>query len=427
MSDQPNTDGPKKQHHWEIWIILASVLGVLLLLAVGPAVERVQIAIISKGLKAQDSAVREKAIADLLARGTAGRLALLRDLASSDTQSDLRHRLVADLRKEIEAGRDVRPIVQAAADALHRGGGGAAGYAHIAAEGWPLGLLDDRTKNEIVRQFLHLELVARQEYPLGKGAPYVSASWNTEHSTVLRFSAQTTAIADGQPGEQSGKGEVGAQENCWTGIGCTFRKITGKLGRHTLKGKVDVALTDIVTNGKFRAVEQPGWKTTVETPEAAILVRDDLPAGFLEAKVTPELEKAMTQAVKTQPVPNSDFCYGMKGKYITVKGSQQFTFDRPLPVDLACGKRWIEVETGREVKDYGLTLLSGTSNSNSSLFPPEEAAADLPPGEHTLTFRLILEPSFDQALNDPAVKAYWPRPVELPPITYKFQVKKTGD
>ncbi|HUU69548.1 MAG TPA: hypothetical protein VM186_08490, partial [Planctomycetota bacterium] len=324
--------------------------------------------------------------------------------------------------KDIEAGRNVKPVVRAAAVMLHDGGPAAEYLAFLAAEGWPLGLLDDRAKEDIVRQFLTVKLVVRPEYPLGKGYPRFRAIWRTGESTVLRFGLRTYLILDGKIIERNERPAIIGQNKGLHEFGARARDVVNKLGRHTIQGKAEVELVEFVTDGRFEAREQPGWKTMLETQAAEFAVRDDLPPDFLQAKVTPELQRKLAQCAFTlTPRDHTSGDWRKDGAHVVIKNIEYLSVDPPFPVDLAYSKRWIDVATGREWTEGWVVILKG-EQVNQSLVPPRWVADGLPPGKHSFTFRVIFEPNFDAALGNPDLEAYWPLPIELPPVNYEIEV-----
>ena len=477
MDEHSQTDKPKKSIRVELWVIAITLLGLLALLAVGPVTDRVKTAVAARKLYDQDSRVRDRAVADLLARDTQGRLALLRALEADSTDASRRAYLkralaeavVGDIRagrsvspvvllelllaletdtdraylkdalikavaEDIRAGRNVRPVVQAAAEALHRGGKYAKDYARVAAEGWAPGLLDERTKKEIIAQALELRMTVRPEYPPGKGMPSFLFHWSPEpvigmHSSdlvsPLRFSINGIATIDGQTCV-TGPWKV---NETFGGLNeCRWPVKTLSLGRHTVQAKMEVILTGIVgDDGKPVSSPETGWKTTIETPVTTVVVRDDLPPDFLQATVTPELSALVAKAVQTKPtIGEYGIGYGgPENKKASLSGQHRIFVEPPLPIDLAYKIRWKEVETGEEFSEYGWVLLQGISAG--SVLVPNEWMKKLPIGKHKSTFRVTLEPDLDAAIRNPEVKAYWPLPIELPPITYEIEIKKIGN
>jgi len=402
------------------WVIILVIGGVLLILLIGVLIQPVRIMIAARQLDSQDTRVRQKAVELLLESGMKGRLTLLGAL---ERAPDRRPDLVKAVKADLEAGRDIAPIIQLAAESLHRGAPAAEAYARVAAEGWPLGLLDDRTKREIIAQFMTMELEVRDVYPLGKGTPQLVCNWRNSDSTVLRFSLTSSLLVDGTPNGDSSTIRVGKQQSSIF-FGPGRGSITDTLGRHTMQGKVEVTLTETVTDGKFAATEQPGWTMTAETPVVQFTVRDDLPADYLQAAATPEIEQEIAEAIRTKRQPNRSSGMTVGQLDINMPAAASLKVSPALSVDLAYRSRWIDVETNAEFDGYGSTLIKGREQS-LSLCPPDEFLKTLPLGKSTRTFRLILEPSFERALDDPDVTAYWPKPIELPPFAIELEVKPT--
>jgi hypothetical protein len=371
--------------HAGFWVILVTVLGIAILLLVGPMTDWVQARRLSKKLYASDSTEQKEAVEQMVSYGPSCRAALVEALGPDNGGDTLRRDLIEALHKEIETGGDIKPIVRAAAEALHRGGPGVRNCAYVAAEGWPLGLLDDQTKVEVAKQLLELKLEARPEYPLGRVRPIFTGGCKANESTPLRFSARISFLVDGQTA-RSYKLEFGDGSDRKTYDTPENMSDLNKLGRHTLKGKAEIELVDIVTGGRFEAVEQPGWKMSLETPEMMITVRDDLPADYLQAKVTPELQKKVAESVVTEiavPHYNSAIYSWRLGenKQVTFRGSRQFSVAPPFPVDLAFNTRWKNLETGKAWITNGHVVLEGSK----ALFagsPPEGIADGLPAGKH---------------------------------------------
>jgi len=406
------------------WVILLVLAGVLLVLLIGVLIQPMKIMIAKRQLDSQDTRVRQMAVELLLQSGMKGRVILLDAL---ERDSDRWQDLVKMIKSDLEAGRDIAPIIRAAVEALRQGGPAAEAYARAAAEGWPLGLLDEPTKREIIAQFMTMRLKVRDVYPLGKGTPRFLCHWRQDGSTVLRFTLKSLLIVDGKPDSHCGPLHVGKSEGGTMGFGSGADKITNALGRHSVQGKVEATLTEFATDGKFQATEQPGWTMTAETPVVEFTVRDDLPADYLQAAVTPEIEQAIAKAVRTQRKPNRSWESQLHVNSVGIPAVEALIVSPALPVDLAYRERWIDVETGEEWDDSGGTLVKGQERTGYSIDPPRKFMETLPLGNCTRTFRLILEPSFERALDDPEVKAYWPRPIELPEFAIDFEVKKKGE
>jgi len=419
-------EGPQRRSHLAIWIAILTLLGIVVLLATVPVVEhvrtRMRVRKIAGGLHGGYS-VFEKTKDELLTLGASGRLALLDALGKTKYDDDLRRALLKAIHDDVEAGRDVKPVVRAAAEMLQDGGPMAECLAFIAAEGWPLGLLDDAAKQAIMRQFLRVELVVRPEYPLGKGCPALRMFWRTGESTVLRFGLRWCLVLDGEITERKERPAIIGQNKGLHEFGARARDVVSNLGRHTIQGKAEVELVEFVTDGKFEAREQPGWKTVLETETAEFAVRDDLPPDFLQVKVTPEVQQKVAQCAFTlTPRDHTSGDWRKDGAHVVIQNIRYLSVDPPFPVDLAFSTRWIDAATGKEWTEGWRHILKG-EQVNESLVPPRWVADGLPPGKHSVTFRVIFEPNFDVALSNPSVEAYWPLPIELPPVKYEIEVK----
>ena len=443
MDEHSQANKPKKSIRVELLVIAITLLGLLALLAVGPVTERVKTVAAARKLRDPDSRVWAPAGAELLTHGAPGRVALLRAMETDNAaRVHLKEALFRAVAEDVRAGRNVEPMVQAAAAALHRGAKYPKDYARLAAAGWALGLLDEQTKREIIALALEIRLTVRPEYPLGKGMPSLSVHWSPEpvsgrlpepvatragedSASPLRFSITGIFTIDGQ---SYVTGPAKMPEEGGYGLGCGSPVKNLALGKHTVQAKAEAILTGIVDkDGKPVTSPEIGWKTTIETPVTTVTVRDDLPSDFLQAKATPELSAQIAKAVKTRwDAGPSGYGLGRRNeRKASLSGQHNFVIDPPLPVDLAYKEHWKVVETGEEFSGHVGVLPQGKKQGTN--FVPSEWMEKLPVGNHKFTFQITLEPDLDAAIRNPDVKGYWPLPIELPPIMYEIEVKKVDN
>ena len=401
------TQTDQKHRHFERWLILFTLLAIVVIFAAGPVAQQVRVMLKVRALYGPKN--NDQAANALIAMGTKGRVALIRALDTDDSFAWNASELLARaLKDDAKAGRDISSVIRAAAEELHAGGKSARHCAIVAAEGWIPGLLSHQTKQEIVRQCLEVKWVVRPEYPLGKGRPRLQASWVRNISDRLHFIGGGFATLDGRQVSKP-----------WTttGFSVDLPEAVQAVGRHTLGAKIEIALKE--TDGK-QAAADPAWKVHIEPPPVVIDVRDDLPETYLQARVTPELEKLVSKSVTTSSV-QSEFGWGFPDREARVRRVQCLCVDPPLPVDLAYTAQWEVVETGKTFELWGGVHLKGRGKG-VMLSPPSELMESLAPGRHELTFKVTLKPSFEQAIDDPKVTAYWPLPIELPAIKYQIEV-----
>lgn len=437
------------------WIILATVIGILALLAVVPGIEYVRIRLAMRDL-GNPSRCRAAA-ASLVAMGTRGRIAAIRAIGQDVPGSFIAaEALAAAIKKDITEGRDIAPLVRAAAEGILKAANGpssrfaveelvddikssfpkpgaAAGLgrsdaqkfcAGIASEVWALGLLDEETKTAIVRLALEPGLTARPEYPLGKGQPSFHVDWNPlsgRLSSSLRFSISGAFTVDGQT-YVTGPSEVETSGSY--GLGCGSPVRSYGLGRHTLQGRAEAILTKVLGPGG-QPVDSPevGWKMSIDTPEVTVAIRDDLTETFLQAKVTPELTELVGRAVQIRAEKSGRSSSSSEGRTVRLE-SFYIHVDPPLPIDLAFRIRHNVLETGEEFTSWGSSVLRNSTQGSNLCDFGRDWMGKLPAGKHTFTFKITLEPSLEAALADPKVEAYWPLPIELPPVEREIEVKE---
>jgi len=385
-------------------VVIACALG-------GALVYRpVQVARKARWLYSPDAARRKMATSSLTSMGIRGRLALLEAVGSSDKDIRLHPKfgLRGALERDIDAGRDIGPVVRAAIRGMKDPGEAGRRYAGFASEGWALGMLDEETKREIIRRCLEIKIVARPEYPVGKGWP----SLHFRHhgiSESLVFSYKCVHTLDGKEGMARTRGShIGGPGSTWFGIS----DVTQNVGRHTLASKMEFELTECKTTG---AADEIGWKMEFDTEPVSFIVRDDLPDDYLQVEATRERERLVRSCVqhhhdKDRPI------------YSSRVRAAKLRLDQPLPFDLAFRSKWHVAETNETFGGFGFVMLKG--KTGQVWIHPRSEFTDFVKGAENfkaLTITITLEPSLEEAASNPKVEAYWPRAVELPPYTLNLR------
>jgi len=393
------------------WVIGLGTVLVLCLIAFALLLQPIRA--MRKARELRSPMTRQKALESLKSMGLAGRMALLGAARSDDSQASAyaQYHLCEILREDIEAGRDIGPVVRRAIKGV--GIPGEAGWrsAAIASEGWALGLLDEETKREIIRHFVGITVKARPEYPAGMGRPCVKPWFEEPLATALSFKYRCVGVLDGREERET-------DVLPWNSIAsANFHDITAKPGRHTLQGRIEIELTGIDMAGPFQPPDDIGWETTFESEIVEINVRDDLPDDYLQAKVTPELEKRVADSVRAE---NRNWNLAFRATTVST-GRYCVRAVPPLPCDLAYRDRWELVGTDKTFEGFGGVLCKG-AEKGPILQVTQDMVKHLEPGEHRLTFKVVLEPSLEHALQDPRVQAYWPRPIELPEFEIKLKI-----
>ncbi len=381
-----------------------------------------------KGLYSKDEDTRERAAEKLKLKGVSGRMALLRAVRSkNDLAGDTAYvHICSALAKDIEAGRDMGPGVRAGVKGINDPGNAGIRCARIASEGWALGLLDEESKQAVGRRAFEIEIKARPEYLVGKGAPLLSISTH-EMASVLAFQYECRIFLDGQDtGESSSHRIAGGLREWWNPV-----LDTPKVGQYALHAKVKVELKKVDTEGQINPAEEAVWKIEFDTDPVVFRVVEDLPDDHLQATTTPKLEQLVQKAVKLEGVGRDESA--QLSDTVEVVGTDCAVLvyvDPPLPFDLAFRPRWSA--GGKDLadpwRDMEHVILKGEHQALIANFPDNLDSRKLgifaTPGEHVLTCKLILEPSLEAALNNPDVEAYWPQPIELAEFTIRVKVKK---
>lgn len=427
------------------WVLLATALGTLCLLTTLPVARYLQVRQACRKLSSEDLDVRTKAANDLIAMGTRGRLALL-------DYPEAAYGLAEALRKDAAAGRNVAPLIREAARLLNDQTDGENDfppyvYADIASIGWSLGLLDQATEKKliqnVVRHRFWIQSLARPEYPLGKTRVCVQGSWELgEIADSLSFSVRGVLVVDGKDYWMATLDQGLESQTVGSSVSAAYMGVDGcgwvlteplPLGRHTVKAGLEITLAGI-KDPAGKAVTSPeiGWKRSIYAPPTTVVVRDDLPPDYLQAKVTPGLRKTIAQGLH---IFESEYGWERryKAKLYSAKNYCDLRMESEAPVDLCYKVRWEVEKTGKTFDGIAGFLMRGDMSGdciNEDFVlggPPNEFLDTLPVGSHRVRFKVTLEPDFDTALEYPDVMAYWPLPIKLPPIEYEFEVKEAKD
>ncbi|NQT20541.1 MAG: sigma-70 family RNA polymerase sigma factor [Planctomycetes bacterium] len=180
--------------------------------------------------------------------------------------------------------------------------------------------------------------------------------------------------------------------------------------------------------------EKPG-----DAPAEVSAPNQDAPHRPVPVEVTPELEQLLHDAMKLHVLAHAatrDF----HGRVVEIKGNNttaygglgvRLSLDGPLPFDLAFNVRWAPKDFKRTYagkKADSFTLVQGETQRDFQMPPDmiDDMLAELSSwaGQHAYhRVKITLEPAPERALEDPRVKAYWPKPIELPNIELNFRVK----
>lgn len=164
----------------------------------------------------------------------------------------------------------------------------------------------------------------------------------------------------------------------------------------------------------------------------------DAPQRPVTVEVTPELEQLVHDAMKLHVLAYAatrDF----HGRVVRISGQNttayaglgiRLSLDEPLPFDLAFNVRWTPRDFKRTYagkKADSFTLVQGETQRDFQIPPDmiDDMLAELASWAGKFTchhVKIMLEPAPERALKDPRVKAYWPKPIELPKIELRFRV-----
>jgi len=410
-----------------LWMIgLACVLG-LCVLALVPAIH---VRIKARFLYSSDTDTRQRVGAALQKTGLWGRMALLRAVRSEDYEiaEDAEGNLLQALATDVAAGLDIEPVIRAAIEGINDPGKAGIRCARIASEGWVLGLLDEETKQAVGRRAFEVEIKARPEYLVGKGAPRVYLSKH-EMASALAFQYDCRIFLTGQDTVEMIDHKITSvlADEWWNPV-----LQTPRVGQYALHAKAEVALKKPDAQGLISSWGETIWKTEFETDPVLFRVVEDLPDDHLRATATRKLEQLAQEAVELQVQGGQlDKSFNRLSDTVEVVGTYPFVYLHvysPLPFDLAFKPGWSAggKDLADPLQDEGYVILKSGGHVFIKNFPENLASKKLEifarPGEHVLACKLILEPSLEAALNNPDVEAYWPQPIELPEFTVKVKV-----
>jgi len=424
------------------WIIAGGIAGVTLVALVGLLWEPIRLAWYTRKLQSPVSRTRADAAEKVLGFGLRGRKALLAAMDSRDNEvaASIHARLETALQADLAAGRDVSRIIRAALDRMKNPDPYGRRCAGIASVAWNTALVDEQTKCKILQRCIQFEILARPEYPRGKGRPSLRV---THHRTAYMNGIRTRHLAvNGQWAKPSG-GAFGGRG--WQ-IMEPIRNATEQSGEYKITARLEFE-AGIVPEGTAPAETQPpanSAKIVLEAEPVSYIVRDDLPTDYLQTKVTPELARQMPKALDTirhQESAHSFTYYGMRVEFESDRLSASFSrtlplkLDGPRPIDLAFKTVWhvpdkektIEGQTGviRKSDVEKRIRLSGDALSyivNEALIDAMRKRSDT--GTCTLRIKPVLEPSLEAALDDPDIESYWPLAVELPEFMLKVKITR---
>jgi hypothetical protein len=163
-------------------------------------------------------------------------------------------------------------------------------------------------------------------------------------------------------------------------------------------------------------------------------VIDHVPGQYLQAEATPKIEHLIQDAVRPgSDVPRSTSIHGSyEGITVSMPEGVHLVLNSPLPVDLAFRPAWHIGELDKTYTGPNTTVLPGTEADEHILLQTRaNLIRDLRGNlsEYVLAVTITLEPSLEAAVNDPQVKAYWPRPIELDSVSFRVtaDVEPTHD
>lgn len=387
------------------------------------------IAAIAKGL--YDETTRRETVLKLEDQGIPGRLEILKAVTSDDEDpANMVCHLWRILEQDVENGVSIEPIVRAAARGINLPGKPGRRCANIASLGWVDGLIDDDTKKALVEKCFPVDLLAHPRYGLGMGSPALRFhQMGVAEGVQLAIDIQL--YLEGAPiWSKERSSWVGCGGGSWTDY--NIAESTMELGKHTLTGQVVIS-----TDGGDEVTRFDVQPVTYE-------VVDSLPAGHLEAEYNPDIERVLPGSLEVQAWGNKV----LSDLQPPIRMDERRTYEvglldaiviavnKPLPVDVACTVKLRIAQTGgtyqlggagtvmlRDRTDYlhGSTLKEPLKNDialYANNLPQEKRREGFP-----LTFEVTLEPSLRAACDEPRVKAYWPRPIKLRPLTVTLTAK----
>jgi len=439
------------------WLLFGgAVLAVVCLLGAGLSFQTLRARWVARGLHSTDWAKRWRISDKLKTFGMPGRLAMLRalDVAEEEIAEDIHTRLLGMLDDDLKGKRDVAPVVRAALHGMRDPGSFGRRCASIASVGWALRLLDDAAKKEIIRRCLKIEFTAHPAYPPGDVGPRMWVSI-TRMSDSVRLKYVVECRSEDGEWSESREGDFGGSSGSYSRALTSVPELPGKC---IVRSKVKVTLAragfvdlprmlELAARGedyKETVPKEDEWSAEFELDPVSFKVDDHLPADYLQAKVTPEVE-AMVKSAMSVRLHDVNFAGSWDDGECSI-GYQSHLVEvtQALPCDLACRPRWYVVEMdktfdafdGQDMvwlvkgewmeEDFGVERF--IEKTKAFLDEPDGFLESIPKlGEQQFTIRITLEPSFRAALRNPDVKAYWPKPIELPEFIMKVNVQEAGD
>ena len=429
------------------WLLFGgAVLVVVCLLGAGLSFQTLRARWVARGLHSNDPFIQMLAVGKLKTLGTPGRLAMLSALDEPDEllASGISCGLIMVLDQDLKEKHDVAPVVRAALRGMREPGAFGHRCAGIASIGWEAGLLNDDEKRDIVRRCLEFDFAVHPAYPPGGVGPRMRIT-TPKMSDTIQFHFVVEWRSDDAQWIESEEDDFGAYY-MWGRYAKAIGSVPKHPGSYTIRPKVKVSLgtpwwsQPFATSVKDQdtAPSTRPWSTEFALDPVTFKVDDRLPADYLQAKVTPELEVLMKSAVSLSTSTLNSEYRDRTGKHWIRFYCPELRMKLTQRCDMACRPRWYVVEMDKTFDGPDIVWLKKGEWWEDDVFPGREwdktrTFLDEPDdffesitklGEQQFTIRITLEPSFRAALGNPEVKAYWPKAIELPEFIMKVDVRE---